>query len=459
MHYVNRNNYNNLVVDLAKQWVSDPVGFLNREITAEYWEQWEWWDFEDSSSSAVNNLINNKTSNTSVNNSNNTSTNASTSENSNTLISENNKTSTSTTNNSSIVDNTKTDSTNTINWTTTEEQTPTTTTSKEWSTINLPDKEETKTETKSPSESVSDNNIKSDKYSSKAYNKFKEVLSQSIWQDLFNKLEQWIDTDWTSITDIDKDALAAKLFWEWTTYDKIRWDYQKLQEYYANGEIKNINELKEWWEKLWVEPQVIAGIVWLTNFLIRKWIWSKLRSWLWAILWTAIKHPWFALWATIAAGENLKEWKSWKVNTTNTSVRWALWNSALNMLDNLTANQFQKIWTSQWKKVPRYNTKKQQAEYLAQQAFEDSNTWKWITSLEEVWQDYWPEEEQLAYRIMSSAIATINNYDLLPWKIDNEWRFQNFEYNPVRHDWINKDSWESIVKYIRDLSHINDNNG
>lgn len=491
MKYVDRDVFNQYVQAAADAWHDNPKQQVMDMITKEngWLGYWQWWIFADERPD------NTSTSTTNTSNTSNTSNTTDT-------------TSTSTTNNSSIVDNTKTDSTNTINWTTTEEQAPTTTTSKEWSTINLPDKEEAKTETQSPSESVSDSNVATDtktqRNKANAYNTFKEVLSRTIWDDKFGELEKWNYSDESSsewISTWIEDVL--KEYW-YSDIETAMWDINALYKLYE----ENPDAWKKDISTLLSENPSLARAAWVLFAFNKWWFLSKLGKIITAPITRPIKKlassklvaalakkwPVYAVSSAIWLASDVipdtidrtkwyvwqsrtldREWNSlpywkqflwWVLN--NTEKTFWLWIPSLLIelgKDNLPDTKiwdyfYNNFWIDLWKmEVPRENTQEQQKQGKIDkkvlETFKNSQSYQWWQNLSKVAKKYWDDEADLASRIMTSGIATFNLYDLWDtWEnMTPEARFKNFEYDPQKHNWYWKNNNDiSVFDIINGLS-------
>ena len=364
----------------------------------------------------------------------------------------NNSSSQTDTKNSDIVNNINNKVTNedTINWTTTEEQEPTQETPKEWTTINLDKWDEWDewdkwddikiTELNDKWEAKTENVINPE--AAEAYNQYMKILSNNISKDKLKEIRNA-----ASIKSLEGDAenILIDLYWEDAPSDII-WNLSAIEQAIKSGKYKTEEDVVSAIEKLWSTryPQIGLLISALVQWVWVKWIW-KIFSAIWK---AASKNLWLTAYTLMAAAENIWEWLSWKVNTTNTSFWWWLWNSAMNMLDNLCMNIISDSIEKNWKRPFWYNTAEDEAKYKATKIFKNSNTYKWTTELEKLWKD----EEELATRLMVSALAVMNKYNLFNTSINQEDFYSIFSYDPITHSRYDNKNWQSIFDIIQTMS-------
>ncbi len=454
----------------SEQWYELSQAEIDESLNRAYWTwNWYYWNSSTSNNSNTNISINwtNNTSNTNTSNTNTSNTNTSNTNTSNTSVTNN----------------------DIINWITTEEQVPTTESKKEWNTINWVESKtetpkETKTETQSPI------NTESKVNKSEAYNGFKNLLSaQWIWEDRLNELEAWAEN-----TSIDQDSLDTLLNKYWyNSFEDMKWDINAISEYYENNPDATEKDFKEY---IAANPQIVRSL-WLLPALIKtKWGWllkalwrpfrklasSKFVQWLskawawyrWAsTVWLltdvapdAIDRTKWYVWQSRTLDREwnkLPYWKQflwWLLNNTEKTM-W-LWIPSTVME---IANEFwPRYQENLWWEVPRENTQEQQKQgkidKKIRETYKASNTYKWLKNLDKLSKKYWDEEMDLAMTLMNSAMATMNKYWLLNWdNITSEWWFQDFEYDPKRHNWYYKNNWLSIFEMMDALSRLDETNG
>lgn len=414
--------------------------------------------------------------------SNNVSNAKSTSETTNTTNTINNQNS-----NTNVSSNTSVTNNDTINWVTTEEQVPTIESKKEWNTINWI---ETKTPKETKTETQSSSNTESKINKSEAYNGFKELLSkQWVWEDRLKELEAWSEE-----TSIDQDSLNALLNKYWyNSFEDMKWDINAIREYYESNPDATEKDFKEY---ITANPQIVRSL-WLLPALIKsKWGWllkllwrpfkklasSKFVQWLskawawyrWAsAVWLltdvapdAVDRTKWYVWQSRTLDREwnkLPYWKQflwWLLNNTEKTM-WLWIPSTVMEISNEFWPRYQE---NLWWEVPRENTQEQQKQgkidKKIRETYKSSNTYKWLQNLEKLSKKYWDEEMDLAMTLMNSAMTTMNKYWLLNWdNITSEWWFEDFEYDPKRHNWYYKNNWLSIFEMMDALSRLDEING
>lgn len=378
-----------------------------------------------------------------------------------------------TTNNNSTVTNE-----DTINWVTTEEQAPTSETPKEWSTINGTEESDVKI-TDLWSDNKTDTNVKNinkseakTKYVNKVkdilWDKFKQISNDPVTSNVLTEdnINDMLKNMWYS--SIDDAAWDIESLYK--IYKKLWYDDNAFSEYFENAKDLNWIRWVAW--GLWALLNTMKMIKWATD---SKEVWKlgKLSEWLsklWLFYWLSA-----AAWDIDIANDAYKSllWYDWEKRRLDREwnelpywkqvlwwIPYAIDKTLLLWLPSATIEWLNKQWI--WEEVLWENTKKQQKkgnmDYQVMEKFKESNTYKWITWLDDIAETYWADERAIADTLMNVAIAVMNNYEL-GWKWNNESFFKTFEYNPDRHNRFDKKSWESLYNILSALADYDEING
>lgn len=382
-----------------------------------------------------------------------------------------------TTNNNSTVTNE-----DTINWVTTEEQAPTSETSKEWNTINgTEDDNITITElwnnntTNTTTKNINKSEAKT-KYVTKVkdilWDKFKQISNDPITSNVLTEenVNEMLNKMWYS--SIDDAAWDVQSLYK--IYKKLWYDDKAFAEYFENA--KDFDWMRQIAWSAWLLLNWLKMIKWAANSTKVKDAWKvgKLFKWLsklWLFYWLSA-----AAWDIDIANDAYKSllWYDWEKRRLDRDwnelpywkqvlwwIPYAIDKTLLLWLPSAAIEWLNKQWI--WKEVAWENTKKQQKkgnmDYQVNEKFKNSNTYKWITALDELAEDYWADERTIADTLMNVAIAVMNHYELWWWWYNNERFFKNFEYNPDRHNRFDKDSWESLYNILSALADYDEING